>query len=134
MVLLAMASNAGPPGLAITLVIVGSLMPTIIAALMGMIFGPHILALPRPDVVWAGIYGLLAGVLTFVVWALILEVLPDHPVVASLTESGGDIPGAATVVAYLVCLPVLVILAAMVGACAGIMLHQLSFSTLPREE
>ncbi len=101
---------------------------------MGMIFGPRILALPRPDVVRAGLYGLLAGVLTFVVWALILEVLPDRPAVASLTDSGGDIPGAATVVAYLVCLPVLVILAALVGACAGIMLHQLSYSTLSREE
>jgi hypothetical protein len=100
------------------------LLPPLLAFLMGGVTGPILLKLSHG---WAAVLGSFTGVSTFILWAIILELVPRILFLLtsgnSRSEAGGDVPGAAEVVAYLVILPGMVVLSLLFGATAGVLLR-----------
>jgi len=90
---------------------------------MGALVGPQILRLPRRNRVRAAGWGAAAALGALVIWFLLLEGLSRLPLGGTQTaSSGGDLPGAALVVGYLVFVPLIVVLPLLVGAVAGMLL------------
>lgn len=71
----------------------------------------------------AALYGLLTSLTVFIIWILLLELIPTLPGIAPSGNSGSDLPGAAIVVAYLVILPGIVLAVTGMGALAGSSLY-----------
>jgi hypothetical protein len=108
------------------LLIAGIISPIIITALVGMLPGYKILCLPSHGTPRAAIYGLVTGLAVFLLWVMMLELLPNLPTLNANQNPTADLPGAAVIVAYLVVLPGLVIFVMAYGAVAGMLLHILS--------
>lgn len=111
-----------------------TLLPLISTALVGMWVGPHILLLGPGKTPQAALFGLLIGLVAFLLWSLILEISPYFVKFFPTSTASGDTPGAAIVVAYLVVLPGLLMVVMAFGAVAGIILHILTTNTGPFQE
>ena len=100
------------------------LLPPLLAFLVGSVTGPILLKLSHG---WAALVGSFTGFCTFILWVIILELVPRiHFMLASgscTIRAGGDVPGAAEVVAYFVILPSMVVLSLLFGAMAGVLLR-----------
>ncbi len=100
------------------------LLPPLLAFLVGSVTGPILLKLSHG---WAAVLGSLTGFTTFILWVIILELVPRILFLLtsgnSRSGAGGDVPGAAEVVAYLVILPGMVVLSLLFGATAGVLLR-----------
>jgi hypothetical protein len=99
-------------------------MPLIPAFGMGALVGPRILRLPPGRYAPAAGWGAAAGLGSLLLWVGLLEVvswLLAGRVPAA--GDGGDVPGAAVVVGYVVVLPLIVMGCALVGAAAGVLLQ-----------
>jgi hypothetical protein len=98
--------------------------PPLLALMMGSLTGPIILKISYG---WTAVVGGFTGFSTFLLWMVLLEVLPM--ILGNVTEggigngAGGDVPAAAEVVAYFVLLPLAGGLSIIFGAAAGILLH-----------
>ena len=100
------------------------LLPILLALIVGSISGSIIFKITYG---WAAIVGGLTGFSTFLLWVVFLEFLPRifWMVAGGGSESGvgGDVPGAAEVVAYFVILPTIVVLSILFGAAAGVLMR-----------
>ena len=104
-------------------------LPLIPAFGMGALAGPQILRLPYGKRGHAAGWGAAAGLGALLLWLLLLEGLPRLSVGRiQTTGGGGDVPGAAVVVGYLVVLPLIVVLSLLLGATAGVLLHYFSYA------
>lgn len=102
-------------------------LPLVPAFGMGALAGPQILRLPSGKRGHAAGWGAAAGLGALLLWLLLLEGLPRLFVGRmQTTAGGGDVPGAAVVVGYLVVLPLIVVLSLLVGAIAGVLLYYFS--------
>lgn len=93
----------------------------------GALVGPPILRL-RPDRrIRAAAWGALAALGALLLWMLLLELLPGLSVSGTQAAAGGgDVPGAAVAVGYLVLLPLIVGVSLLAGGTAGLLLHLLA--------
>jgi len=107
----------------ILLFISAVLLPLLITFPIGALIGSRILSLPPSMTPRAALYGLLTSLTVFIIWILLLELIPTLPGIAPSGNSGDDLPGAAIVVAYLVVLPVIVLAVTGMGALAGSSLY-----------
>ena len=107
----------------IIFIFLGILLPLTITLPIGRLFGSRILSLPTGMTTHAALYGLFTGLTAFIIWILILELLPNSQGFVQSGNSGGDVPGAAIVLAYLVFLPAIVIGVILIGTVAGILLY-----------
>lgn len=100
-------------------------LPLIPAFGMGAITGPKILRLPPKKHVHAAGWGVATALGALLIWVLLLEGLPRlFSGSLQATGGGGDVPGAAVAVGYLVVLPFIVALSLLMGAAAGILLQE----------
>ena len=91
---------------------------------MGALVGPRILGLPHGSRARAAGWGAVAALGALVIWFLLLEGLSWLVYgTAQTAGSGGDVPGAALVVGYLVFVPLIVTLPLLVGGTAGVLLQ-----------
>lgn len=125
--LLPIITPTHPASASVLFLLQGVLLPVIIASPSGAIIGGRILSLPSGNTLRAALYGLLTGLATFIIWGALLEVIPSLSGFTPSGNSGGDLPGAAIVLAYLVVLPGVVFSVMIMGALAGILMHK-SFS------
>jgi hypothetical protein len=100
------------------------LLPLISTFPVGALIGHRIIALPTGKTIHAAVYGLLTGFASFILWIVILEVIPEITGLNLSGNSGGDLPGAAVVVAYLVVLPGIIFSVMITGALAGVLLYK----------
>jgi hypothetical protein len=93
----------------------------------GSLTGPLILKLPRHQAWRAGAIGAATALGSTILWAALLEGLP-RLIRRPLPGFGGsgDVPGAAEALGYICFLPALVVLPALVGAFAGVLLHAMT--------
>jgi hypothetical protein len=90
----------------------------------GALAGPQILRLPPGQRGRAAGCGAAVALGALLFWVLLLEAIPPLSFWGMpTTGGGGDVPGAAEVVGYLVVLPLMVLLALLVGAAAGLLLQ-----------
>ena len=99
------------------------LLPVLLAGLVGSFFGPVILRLPDRSGVSAAVYGAGTALVTFAAWVFVLIGL-DWLTSAS-GSGGGDVPGAAEVVGYMLVFAAGVG-SGLVGAAAGVLLFVLA--------
>ena len=99
------------------------LLPLLITLPIGALIGSRILTLPPGMTPSAALYGLLTSLAVFIIWILLLELTPTLPGIAPSGNSGGDLPGAAIVLANLVVLPGIVLAVIGMGALAGSLLY-----------
>jgi hypothetical protein len=88
-------------------------LPLISTFPVGALFGHRIIVLPTGETIHAAVYGLLTVFASFILWIVILEVIPEITGLNLSGNSGGDLPGAAVVVAVMI-----------TGALAGVMLYK----------
>lgn len=130
---------AGEPlGGYLWLVFASTVLPLGPAFGMGALVGPRILRLPPGSYARAAGWGAAAALGALAIWFLLLQGLSRLPFgSAQAVGGGGDVPGAALVVGYLVFLPMMVALPLLVGAVAGVLLRVFGArgrQTLYREE
>lgn len=99
------------------------LIPLLITMPIGALIGSRILSLPPGMTPRAALYGILTGFTALIIWILLLELISNLPGFPPSASSGGDLPGAAIVLAYLVTLPVIVLAVIGMGALAGSLLY-----------
>ena len=98
--------------------------PLIPAFGLGALVGPRILRLPSGTRVRAAAWGSGAALGALLIWFLLLEGIPRLFAGGAQTGGGGgDVPGAALVVGYMIFIPLIVALPLLVGAVAGVLLQ-----------
>lgn len=90
---------------------------------MGLLTGPRILRLAPRQRGRAATWGTATGLGALLLW-LLVQSLPLLIFGSREPATSWDVPGAAEAVGYLVVLPVLVGLCGLVGAVAGVLLHE----------
>lgn len=103
-------------------------LPLLPAFGIGALIGPHILRLEAKKRGQAALLGAAAAFGALLLWVLLLEgisILFGEKM--QTAGSGGDVPGAALVVGYLVMLPLVMLTSLLIGAAAGVLL--LEFTT-----
>ena len=119
MSLLLFLTRSFPPEQIYLLFISAVLFPLLITLPVGILIGSRILSLPPGMTPRAALYGLLTSLTVFIIWILLLELIPTLPGIAPSGNSGGDLLGAAIVLANLVVFPVIVLTVIGMGALAG---------------
>jgi hypothetical protein len=115
---------AGRSGSAyLTLTVAAAALPLLSAFGMGALIGPRILRLPPDSRSRAAAWGAVTALGALLLWVLLLEAMPCLSLGGQTTGGGGDVPGAAVVVGYLVVLPLIVGLSLLWGGIAGVLLH-----------
>ena len=99
-------------------------LPLIPAFGMGALIGPRILRLQSNKRISAAFWGAVVAFISLLLWSLLLEGFSCLFGEKTQTTGGGDVPGAAVVVGYLVVLPLVVLISLLVGALAGVLLHE----------
>jgi hypothetical protein len=109
-------------------------LPLLPSFAMGALFGPRILRLPPGKRFLAAGWGAAAALGALVLWFLLLEGIPRLVVGrVQATGGGGDVPGAALVVGYLVFVPLIVALPLLAGATAGVLLREFAGHSKPTD-
>jgi hypothetical protein len=85
------------------------ILPLIIAAAVSVIVGPLILSLLAGNNFRAALYGLIAALASFILWAALLEIIPHLFGISNSGNADGDLFGAAIVVVYLMIIPAAII-------------------------
>jgi hypothetical protein len=117
-------AEARPAGAYILLILASAVLPPVLAFATGALGGPRILRLPPGKPFQAAGWGAAAALGALALWALLLELLPRLPAGGEgAATGGGDVPGAAVAVGYLVVLPLIVVVCLVLGAVAGVLLH-----------
>ena len=103
-------------------------LPLVLALGLGALVGPRILRLPGARRARAAGWGAVVTGGTLLLWALSMEGLSRLSVgrAPGNVGGGGDVPGAAVVVGYLVVLPAIVLTVLLAGAVVGLLLHALA--------
>ena len=112
-----------PIGAYLWVLFASMLLPLAPAFGMGALVGPRILRLPPGSYARAAGWGAAAALGALAIWFLLLEGLSRCLPGSSQTAGGGDVPGAAMVVGYLIFIPLIVTLPLLVGAAAGVLLQ-----------
>jgi len=99
-------------------------LPLIPAFGMGALVGPRILRSQSKKRISAALWGAVAAFGSLLLWSLLLEGLSFLFGEKMQTTGSGDVPGAAVVVGYLGVLPLVVLFSLLVGALAGVFLHE----------
>ena len=115
-----------PVGAYAAMIFISVGLPPVPALGMSALVGPRILRLPSDSHGRAAGWGAAAALGALLLWALLLEGIPRVLRLEMQTIGGGDVPGAAAVVGYVVVLPLMVGLSLLVGAAAGALLHALA--------
>ena len=121
-----------PVGVYAVMTIASIGLPPILAFGTGALAGPRILRLPSPSRKrgHAAAWGAGAALGALLLGLLLLEGIPRLFGGRMQTAgSGGDVPGAALVVGYVVVLPLVVLLPLLVGAIAGVLLQYFAART-----
>ena len=125
LLLLALEAMGGEPVGAYMWMIFASVgLPPVPAFAMGALVGPRILRLPSGTRIRAAAWGGGAALGALLLWFLLLEGIPRLFAGGTRTTGGGDVPGAALVVGYLVFIPLIVVLPLFAGAVAGVLLQE----------
>jgi hypothetical protein len=113
-----------PVGAHLVMMIASVGLPPVLAFGMGALVGPRILAMRPGNHARAAAWGAAAAFGGLLLWVLLLEGIPRLlPGPVQATGGGGDVPGAAEVVGYVVLLPLVLVLTLLMGAAAGLILH-----------
>ena len=115
-----------PVGAYVAMIFISVSLPPVPAFGIGALVGPRILRLPTGSHVRAAGWGAAAALGALLLWALLLEGIPRVLTFEVQTSVGGDVPGAAAVVGYVVVLPLIVVASLLEGAMAGVLLHLLA--------
>ena len=112
-----------PVGAYLWIFFASAVLPLAPAFGMGALAGPRILRLPHGSRARAAGWGAAAALGALVIWFLLLEGLSRCLPGSAQTAGGGDVPGAAMVVGYLIFIPLIVTLPLLAGAAAGVLLQ-----------
>ena len=112
-----------PVGAYVGMLLVSTALPLVSAFATGALFGPRILRLPSNRRSRAAGWGAVTALGALLLWVLLLEAMPRLSVGGQATGGGGDVPGAAAVVGYVVVLPMILGSSLLAGAAAGVLLH-----------
>lgn len=112
-----------PVGAYVGMLLVSTALPLVSAFAMGALIGPRILRLPSNRRGRAAGWGAVTALGALLLWVLLLEAMPRLSVGGQATGGGGDVPGAAVVVGYVVVLPLILGSSLFAGAAAGVLLH-----------
>ena len=128
MILLMLALEAlggRPVGAYLSMFFASVVLPLVPSFGMGALAGPRIVRLPANSRGRAAGWGAAAALGALVLWALLLEGIPRLLGSGMQSTGGGDVPGAAVVVGYMVVLPLIVGVFLLVGTASGVLLHAL---------
>ena len=99
-------------------------LPVIPAFGMGALIGPWILQSQSKKRISAALWGAVVAFGSLLLWSLLLEGFSRLFGEKTQATGGGDVPGAAVVVGYLVVLPLVVLFSLLVGALTGVLINE----------